>query len=239
MAQYVRVTEDESLPAIELPTESDGAILLSTLQAQFPGACGLRYKNPETDSWRGIRLLDNMLCPPADEGWGCHLYVVVQKNGEWFGGIFLFKFPLSVSLVLISRRPTCDVVAGCNWKYSAISSFGSSAWIKFARNANLMDASWNGKRSFRLLSVRLRLESIRLRSIWQSAYVLMLSLTQINRRVNIPRSKKDVVCVRIFLVLKKAPRNRSIELQQLLFEFEFTKPSTNQIDWLRYGTSSR
>lgn len=82
MAQYVRVTEDESLPAIELPTESDGAILLSTLQAQFPGACGLRYKNPETDSWRGIRLLDNMLCPPADEGWGCNLYVVVQKNGE-------------------------------------------------------------------------------------------------------------------------------------------------------------
>ena len=85
MAQYVRVTEDESLPAIELPTEADGAILLSTLQAQFPGACGLRYKNPETDSWRGIRLLDNMLCPPADEGWGCHLYVVVQKNGELCG----------------------------------------------------------------------------------------------------------------------------------------------------------
>ncbi|XP_074625365.1 TAR DNA-binding protein 43-like isoform X1 [Acropora palmata] len=82
MAQYVRVTEDESIPAIELPTESDGAILLSTLQAQFPGACGLRYKNPETDSWRGIRLIENMLCPPADHGWGCHLYVVVQKNAD-------------------------------------------------------------------------------------------------------------------------------------------------------------
>ncbi|PFX26250.1 TAR DNA-binding protein 43-like [Stylophora pistillata] len=80
MAQYVRVTEDESLPAIEVPTEADGTILLSTLQAQFPGACGLRYKNPETDSWRGIRLLENMLCPPAEEGWGGHLYVVVQKN---------------------------------------------------------------------------------------------------------------------------------------------------------------
>ena len=82
MDQYVRVTEDESLPAIELPTETDGAILLSTLQAQFPGACGLRYKNPETDSWRGIRLVNNMLCPPAEDGWGDHLYVVVQKNGE-------------------------------------------------------------------------------------------------------------------------------------------------------------
>ena len=82
MAQYVRVTEDESLPAIEVPTEADGTILLSTLQAQFPGACGLRYKNPETDSWRGIRLLESMLCPPAEEGWGGHLYVVVQKNGK-------------------------------------------------------------------------------------------------------------------------------------------------------------
>ena len=81
--------------------------------------------------------------------------------------------------------------------------------------------------SFRLLSVRLRLESIRLRPIWQFTYVLMLSLTQINRHVNIPCSKKDV-CVRIFLVLKKAPTNISMELQQLLFEF--AKPSTNQID---------
>ena len=47
--------------------------------------------------------------------------------------------------------------------------------------------------SFRLLSVRLRLESIRLRPVWQFEYVLMMSLTQINRWkrcVNIPRSKK-------------------------------------------------
>ena len=52
--------------------------------------------------------------------------------------------------------------------------------------------------SFRLLSVRLRLESIRLRPMWQFAYVLMLSLTQIYRRVNIPRSKNDVrVCENI------------------------------------------
>ena len=53
------------------------------------------------------------------------------------------------------------------------------------------------------------------------------SPTQINRHVNIPCSKKDV-CVRIFLVLKKAPTNINMELQQLLFEF--AKPSTNQID---------
>ena len=40
------------------------------------------------------------------------------------------------------------------------------------------------------IAVRLRLESIRLRPIWQLAYVLMLSLTQIYNRVDIPRSKK-------------------------------------------------
>ena len=83
MSQYVRVVEDESQPAIELPTESDGTILLSTLQGQFPGAFGLRYKNPETDSWRGIRLMDNVLCPPDEDGWGPHLYVVVQKIGVY------------------------------------------------------------------------------------------------------------------------------------------------------------
>ena len=52
--------------------------------------------------------------------------------------------------------------------------------------------------SFRLLSVRLRLESIRLRPIRQFTYVLMLSLTQINRHANIPCSKRDVcVCENI------------------------------------------
>lgn len=115
MAQYVRVTEDESLPAIELPTESDGAILLSTLQAQFPGACGLRYKNPETDSWRGIRLLDNMLCPPADEGWGCHLYVVVQKNGKCMIRRYNGSF---VSLpCLCNRRAYKRYLHSYQWRY--------------------------------------------------------------------------------------------------------------------------
>ena len=47
------------------------------------------------------------------------------------------------SLVLISRRPTCNVVAGYNWQRSAICSSGSPAhlrWIadvpKLARNAS-------------------------------------------------------------------------------------------------------
>ena len=48
-----------------------------------------------------------------------------------------------LSLVLISRRPTCDVIAGCNWQRSAICPSESPThlrWVadilKFARNAN-------------------------------------------------------------------------------------------------------
>ena len=49
---------------------------------------------------------------------------------------------IPLGLVLISRRPTCDVVAGCNRQRSAICPSGSPAdlrWIadvlKFARNS--------------------------------------------------------------------------------------------------------
>jgi len=52
-------------------------------------------------------------------------------------------YSILLSLVLISCRPTCDVVAGCKWQRSAICPSGSPAhlrWIadllKFARNAN-------------------------------------------------------------------------------------------------------
>jgi len=48
MNQFVQVVEDEGDDPIELPTEEDGTLLVSTLSAQFTGACGLRYRNPET-----------------------------------------------------------------------------------------------------------------------------------------------------------------------------------------------
>eukprot|EP00058_Branchiostoma_floridae_P006175 XP_002591663.1 hypothetical protein BRAFLDRAFT_223429 [Branchiostoma floridae] len=74
--QYVRVTDDENDEPIELPSEDDGTMLLSTIMAQFPGACGLKFRNPETQTMRGIRLVDGILHPP--EGvWGSHLFIVV------------------------------------------------------------------------------------------------------------------------------------------------------------------
>jgi hypothetical protein len=82
MAQYVRVTEDEGCPeqAIEIPAEPDGSLLLSNIQGQFPGACGLRYRSPDTQSLRAVRLADNLLYPPFEEGWGNILFLVVPSK---------------------------------------------------------------------------------------------------------------------------------------------------------------
>ena len=84
---FVKVAEDESLESfIELPTEKSGGMLLSTLQAQFPNAIGLKYKSP-SGSWRGIRLSENTFAPPF-EGWGETVYsITLSKIGEF---VYLF-----------------------------------------------------------------------------------------------------------------------------------------------------
>lgn len=81
MSQYIQVAEDENEEPIEVPTEDDGALLLTTLVAQFPGACGLKYRNPETCGMRGVRLTDGRLHPP-DEGWGNLVYISVFPKGK-------------------------------------------------------------------------------------------------------------------------------------------------------------
>lgn len=55
MSTYVRVVEDENDDPTEIPVEDDGTILVSTLAGQFPGACGLKYRNPDTNVLRGLR----------------------------------------------------------------------------------------------------------------------------------------------------------------------------------------
>ena len=81
MHQYIQVAEEEHEEPIELPSEEDGTLLLSTLAAQFPGACGLKYRNPDTGGMRGIRLVDGRLHPP-DALWSSHLYVTVFPKGN-------------------------------------------------------------------------------------------------------------------------------------------------------------
>jgi hypothetical protein len=80
-ASYLAVAEEEGDEPIELPSEDDGTLLLTTLAAQFPGACGLKFRNPETRAWRGVRLSEGRLYPPADTGWGTNIYVSVLPKG--------------------------------------------------------------------------------------------------------------------------------------------------------------
>lgn len=80
MSEYIRVTEDENDEPIEIPSEDDGTVLLSTVTAQFPGACGLRYRNPVSQCMRGVRLVEGILHAP-DAGWGNLVYVVNYPKG--------------------------------------------------------------------------------------------------------------------------------------------------------------
>jgi len=64
MSEWVAVVSEEGDEPIEIPTESDGTMLLSTLSAQFPKVTGLKFRNPETNNLRGVRCQDNCLFPP-------------------------------------------------------------------------------------------------------------------------------------------------------------------------------
>ncbi|XP_076019492.1 TAR DNA binding protein, like isoform X1 [Genypterus blacodes] len=77
---YIRVAEDESEEPMEIPSEDDGTVLLSSVAAQFPGACGLRYRNPESQCMRGVRLVEGVLHAPEND-WGNLVYVVNYPKG--------------------------------------------------------------------------------------------------------------------------------------------------------------
>lgn len=84
MSEYLQVAEDEDDEPMELPTEEDGTLLLSTLQAQYPGTSGLKYRNPETNAIRGIRLTEGRLHPPpGEDGWGAQVYLCVFPKGSY------------------------------------------------------------------------------------------------------------------------------------------------------------
>ncbi|KAM3878483.1 TAR DNA-binding protein 43 isoform 2-T2 [Diretmus argenteus] len=72
---YIRVAEEENEEPMEIPSEDDGTILLSTVSAQFPGACGLRFRSPVSQCMRGVRLVEGVLHAP-ENGWGNLVYVV-------------------------------------------------------------------------------------------------------------------------------------------------------------------
>jgi len=81
MTTYIQVAEDEGEEPIEVPTEEDGSLLLSTLSAQFPGTSGLKFRNPESGGIRGVRLLEGRFHPP-ENGWGNLVYYCVFPKGK-------------------------------------------------------------------------------------------------------------------------------------------------------------
>ena len=78
--QYVQVADDEADETMELPTEDDGTLLVSTLAGQFVGAIGLKYRVPETGKQRGVRLANDRLHPPEGGVWGDSVYVTVYAK---------------------------------------------------------------------------------------------------------------------------------------------------------------
>ena len=93
---YVRISAGpESEEVIELPTEADGKLMLTTITAQFADAIGLRFKS-ESGAWRGMRFIDGALEPPI-EGWGYNDYFITTgvvsapKKGKMIAGLLVAK----------------------------------------------------------------------------------------------------------------------------------------------------
>ena len=77
---YVQIG-DGTGEVVEVPTENDGTMLLTTVAAQFSNALGLRFKS-ESGLWRGVRVNGNVMDPPA-EGWGDVEYSIVLRKGKF------------------------------------------------------------------------------------------------------------------------------------------------------------
>lgn len=88
---YIRVAEEENEEPMEIPSEDDGTVLLSTVAAQFPGACGLRFRSPVSQCMRGVRLVEGVLHAP-ENGWGNVVYVVNYPKGKYELFAFIHRY---------------------------------------------------------------------------------------------------------------------------------------------------
>ncbi|XP_063623145.1 TAR DNA-binding protein 43-like [Cydia splendana] len=130
--EYVLVSEGEQDEPIELPTEEDGSLLLSTVAAQFAGASGLKYRDRVAGRLRGLRLVDQRLSPPPG-GWAAHRYFCA--------------FPRRASPEPRSEpedpRPRCSdlIVLGLPWKTGEdavreyFAAFGELLMVQVKRDA--------------------------------------------------------------------------------------------------------
>jgi len=80
MGEWVNVACEETEEPIEIQAESDGTILLSSIIAQFPGTTGLKFRNVETQKMRGVRVDQNVMYPPTEQGWQDFTYICVRPE---------------------------------------------------------------------------------------------------------------------------------------------------------------
>ncbi|XP_070134194.1 TAR DNA-binding protein 43 isoform X2 [Drosophila bipectinata] len=117
---FVQVSEEEGDEPIELPAEEDGTLLLSTLQAQFPGSCGLKYRNLDTKAVRGVRSNEGRFFPPSvDSGWGEYVYFCVfPKENKRKSDDNLENSTAKTKRIETRLRCTDLIVLGLPWKTS-------------------------------------------------------------------------------------------------------------------------
>ncbi|KAK9754063.1 Transactive response DNA-binding protein N-terminal domain [Popillia japonica] len=116
-SMYFQVAEDEGEEPIELPTEDDGTLLLSTLAAQFPGTCGLKYRSTDSKAMRGVRLSDGRLHPPPESGWGSQMfYCVFPKENKRKSDDNLENSTAKTKRIETKLRCTDLIVLGLPWK---------------------------------------------------------------------------------------------------------------------------
>ncbi|XP_023224514.1 TAR DNA-binding protein 43-like isoform X1 [Centruroides vittatus] len=113
---FIQVAEEENDEPIELPCEDDGTLLLTTLSAQYPGTCGLKYRNPETGTMRGVRLLDGRFHPP-ESGWGNLVYIGVFPKENKRKSDEQLENSTAKTKRMESRQKCSDlIVLGLPWK---------------------------------------------------------------------------------------------------------------------------
>ena len=96
MVQYICLAEGEHDEGIEIPVDEDGNILLSTVDAQFHGASGIKYR-ADTGKFRAVPLVEGHLQPPISE-YGDTKYIVVFPKGI---GKYLFIY---VSMLIFYKN---------------------------------------------------------------------------------------------------------------------------------------
>lgn len=77
----VQESQEDGAESIELELEEDSTLLLTSLTSLFPDATGLKYKHPETNTFRGVKLVDGRFAEPLN-GWSSvQSYICVFNRG--------------------------------------------------------------------------------------------------------------------------------------------------------------